>query len=122
MCLGPGTEIQGTWSLFCQKIGAPICLPICWDFFADFGGGGGLNLRVPLSAPLWEAVASGSSMAACVKHQAACCYHTIYWKSGPATGKGCRWIPRVAAGCRPPSNHPTHPRHIGEFVFAVLMF
>ena len=41
MCLGPGTEIQGTGSvqsgsLFCRKIG----LPICWDFFADLGGGG----------------------------------------------------------------------------------
>ena len=34
--LGPGTEIQGTGSLFCRKIGPPIC----WDFFADFGGGG----------------------------------------------------------------------------------
>ena len=45
MCSGPGTEIQGTGSLFCRKIGAPICLPICWDFFTDLGGGGGT--RVP---------------------------------------------------------------------------
>ena len=35
MCLGPGTEIQGTGSLFFRKIGPPIC----WDFFADLGGG-----------------------------------------------------------------------------------
>ena len=35
VCLGPGTEIQGTGSLFCRKIGPPIC----WDFFADLGGG-----------------------------------------------------------------------------------
>ena len=39
MCLGPGTEIQGTGSLFWRKIGPPICSPICWDFFADLGAG-----------------------------------------------------------------------------------
>ena len=39
VCLGPGTEIQGTGSLFWRKIGPPICLPICWDFFADLGAG-----------------------------------------------------------------------------------
>ena len=39
MCLGPGTEIQGTGNLFCRKIGLPICSPICWEFLADWGGG-----------------------------------------------------------------------------------
>ena len=41
VCLGPGTEIQGTGSLFWQKIGPPICSLICspigWDFFTDLG-------------------------------------------------------------------------------------
>ena len=40
MCLGPGTEIQGTGNLFCRNISPPICSPIIWDFFADLGGGG----------------------------------------------------------------------------------
>ena len=39
---GP-TEIQGARKLFCRKIDPPICSLICWDFFADFGGGGGLQ-------------------------------------------------------------------------------
>ena len=37
MCLGPGTEIQGTGSLLCRKIGPPICSPIGCDFFANSG-------------------------------------------------------------------------------------
>ena len=42
VCLGPGTEIQGAGKLFWRKIGPPICSRICWDVFADFGGGGGV--------------------------------------------------------------------------------
>ena len=38
--MAPGTEIQGTGSLFCRKIGPLICSLICWDFFADLWGGG----------------------------------------------------------------------------------
>ena len=53
MCLGPGPEIQGTGSvqsgsLFCRKIG----LPICWDFFADFGGRGGCKYSLHPPPPL----------------------------------------------------------------------
>ena len=48
MCLGPGTEIQVTGNLYWRKIGPPICLPICWDFFADLGAG----LPVPPPPPL----------------------------------------------------------------------
>ena len=39
VCLGPGTEIQGTGNLFWRKIGQPISSPFCWDFFADLGAG-----------------------------------------------------------------------------------
>ena len=45
-----GTEIQGTGNLFWRKIGPPICLPICWDFFGDLGAG--LCIPVCVSRPL----------------------------------------------------------------------
>ena len=49
VCQGSGTEIQGTGSLFCRKIGPPICSPICWGIFADLGGGGvGVAGRAPV--------------------------------------------------------------------------
>ena len=42
------SEIQGTGKLFCQKIGPPICSLICWEVFANFGGGLLLNMPNPL--------------------------------------------------------------------------
>ena len=59
MCLGPGTEIQGTGSLFCQKISPPICSPICWDFFADLGGGGLGQSAADEALKAWAAVCFG---------------------------------------------------------------
>ena len=50
--LGPGTEIQGTGCLFCRKISPPIC----WDFFADLGGGGGVGGHV------WSPRTKGSGL------------------------------------------------------------